>query len=113
MSPYTSSSGAVTPEGSVLDAPLNLPVHPTAARRVPDLITVQSPNTEYTEEYITSDFQNRGASVGVEQEGRFVVQPTVEPFQFRTARKVPRTGYARFYIVFLFCIADVIGMTAG
>ncbi|KAI0315166.1 hypothetical protein OF83DRAFT_1174085 [Amylostereum chailletii] len=92
MSPNNASSGAVTPAGSVLDAPLNLPVHPTAARRVPDLITVQSPNTTYTDEFITSRFQNRGADVVVQQEGRYIVQPTVEPFEFRTARKVPKTG---------------------
>ncbi|THH13735.1 hypothetical protein EW146_g6519 [Bondarzewia mesenterica] len=48
-------------------------------------------NTVYTDEFITSKFENRGADV-VQKDGRYVVQPTVKPYEFRTQRKVPKTG---------------------
>ncbi|ETW86153.1 hypothetical protein HETIRDRAFT_471495 [Heterobasidion irregulare TC 32-1] len=93
MAPNTSpSSGNATPDPSVFEAPLNLPVHPTAARRPADLISVQSQATVYSREFITSKFENRGADVVVQQDGRYVIQPTVKPFEFRTQRKVPKTG---------------------
>jgi len=94
MAPNTTpSSGNASPSLSVLDAPLASPVHPTAARRLVDAVTVQSDNTVYTDEYITSKFYNRGADVVVQESGRYVITPTVTPFEFRTRRKVPRTGY--------------------
>jgi myo-inositol-1-phosphate synthase len=93
MAPNTTpSSGDVSREGSVLDAPLVQSVHPTAARRPADLITVQSANTTYTDEHITSRFTNRGADVVVEQDGRYLVQPSATDYDFRTTRKVPKTG---------------------
>ena len=101
MAPNTTpSSGDVSREGSVLDAPLNLPVHPTAARRPTDSITVQGPNTTYTEDHITSRFVNRGADVVVQQEGRFLVQPNQTAYDFRTTRKVPKTGWVPIYFIF-------------
>ncbi|KAI0000978.1 inositol-3-phosphate synthase [Russula vinacea] len=93
MAPNTTpSSGNASPSLSVLDAPLASPVHPTAARRPADAITVQGENTIYTDEYITSRFLNRGADVVVQEGGRYVIKPTVTPFEFRTQRKVPKTG---------------------
>lgn len=93
MAPNTSpSSGNVSPTPSFLDAPLATAVHPTASRRPADAITVQSVNTNYSDEYITSKFHNRGADVVVQEGGRYVVKPTVTPFEFRTQRKVPKTG---------------------
>ncbi|KAF8483733.1 inositol-3-phosphate synthase [Russula ochroleuca] len=93
MAPNTTpSSGNASPSLSVLDAPLASPVHPTAARSPADAITVQGENTIYTDEYITSKFINRGADVVVQEGGRYVIKPTVTPFEFRTQRKVPRTG---------------------
>ncbi|KAH9067663.1 inositol-3-phosphate synthase [Lactarius vividus] len=93
MAPNTSpSSGNASPTPSFLDAPLASVVHPTASRRPADAITVQSDNTVYSDEYITSKFHNRGADVVVQEGGRYVVKPTVTPFEFRTQRKVPKTG---------------------
>ncbi|KAH9174987.1 inositol-3-phosphate synthase [Lactarius sanguifluus] len=93
MAPNTSpSSGNASPTPSFLDAPLASVVHPTASRRPADAITVQSENTVYTDEYITSKFHNRGADVVVQEGSRYVVKPTVTPFEFRTQRKVPKTG---------------------
>ncbi|KAA1476509.1 inositol-3-phosphate synthase [Dentipellis sp. KUC8613] len=88
----TPSSGNASRDASVLDAPLALPIHPTAARRPADSITVQSGNTTYTPEFITAKFENRGADVVVQEAGRYVIKPTVTPFEFRTKRKVPKTG---------------------
>lgn len=92
MAPNT--SGDVSPSNSsIIDGPLNLPIHPTAARRPADLVTVQGANTVYSDEFITSKYENRGADVVVKEEGRYVVKPTIDPFEFRTQRKVPKTGY--------------------
>ncbi len=94
MAPNTTpSSGNASPNLSVLDAPLASAVHPTAARRPLDAVTVQGENTIYTDEHITSKFYNRGADVVVQEGGRYVIAPTVTPFELRTQRKVPRTGY--------------------
>ena len=85
----TYSSGLNTPESELESM---LPAHPTAARR-PYAITVQSENTSYSDEFITSKFTNRGADVVVQQEGRFLIQPNQTAYDFRTTRKVPKTGY--------------------
>ena len=103
MAPNTTpSSGNASPNLSVLDAPLVSAVHPTAARNPFDAVTVQGENTVYTDDYITSKFYNRGAGVDVQEGGRYVITPTVTPFEFRTQRNVSRTGY-----VALPCITDV------
>ncbi|KAG6871790.1 hypothetical protein C0995_016591 [Termitomyces sp. Mi166 len=81
------TSGYNTPESQLESV---LPVHPTAARR-PHAITVQSENTLYSDEYITSKFYNRGSSVTVD-DGHFTITPTVEPYQFQTKRAVSKTG---------------------
>lgn len=66
-------------------------VHPTAARaEVP--ILVESDKTTYTDEYITSTFDYRGQNV-INDGIKYIVQPTLQTFEFRTARKVPCTGY--------------------
>lgn len=77
------------------DTPLSelesiVPVHPTAVRR-PNYITVQSENTVYTDEHITTKYSYRGADVVV-ADGQFTVTPTVKPFEFQTVRKVSKTG---------------------
>ncbi|KAF8270182.1 inositol-3-phosphate synthase [Lactarius quietus] len=93
MAPNTTpSSGNASPTLSLLDAPLPSAVHPTASRRPADAITVQGENTVYSDEYITSTFHNRGADVVVQEGGRYVIKPTVTPFEFRTQRKVPKIG---------------------
>ncbi|KAH0588651.1 Inositol-3-phosphate synthase [Termitomyces sp. J132] len=81
------TSGYNTPESQLESV---LPIHPTAARR-PHAITVQSENTLYSDEYITSKFYNRGSNVTV-NDGHFTITPTIDPYQFQTQRAVSRTG---------------------
>jgi len=90
MAPQNSaySSGYDTPLSELESI---IPVHPTAARR-PNYITVQSENTVYTDEHITTKYSYRGANVVV-ADGQFTVTPTVKPFEFQTVRKVSKTGY--------------------
>ncbi|KAK0494471.1 hypothetical protein EDD18DRAFT_1174503 [Armillaria luteobubalina] len=76
-------SGYTTPE-------LVLPVHPTAARR-PHAIVVQSENTSFTDEHITAKFHSRNANITVAN-GQYIVNPTVESFEFQTKRQVSKTG---------------------
>ncbi|KAJ3574225.1 hypothetical protein NP233_g1909 [Leucocoprinus birnbaumii] len=87
MSPTNVSSGYNTPESQLEGV---LPVHPTAARR-PNYINVQSENTLYDDQYITSKFFNRGSTVTV-NDGQFTVVPKAEEYQFRTKRAVGKTG---------------------
>ncbi|KAH9927747.1 Myo-inositol-1-phosphate synthase [Fomitopsis serialis] len=89
MAPYptTNSSGLNTPESELESV---LPVHPTAARR-PYPIVVQSEQTSYSDEHITSTFTNRSAAVAV-TDGQYVVTPTTKQYQLQTARKVSKTG---------------------
>ncbi|PSR77369.1 hypothetical protein PHLCEN_2v7934 [Hermanssonia centrifuga] len=84
---HISSSGLNTPESELESL---VPVHPTSARR-PYSLVVQSENTSYSDEYITSKFTNRGADVVV-SDGQFIVTPTSKPYEFQTARKVSKTG---------------------
>ncbi|THU98029.1 inositol-3-phosphate synthase [Dendrothele bispora CBS 962.96] len=87
MAPNNTSSGYNTPDSSLEGV---LPVHPTAARR-PHAITVQSENTSYTDEYITAQYQNRGAEVTVSN-GQYNIVPTVQNVEFRTKRAPAKTG---------------------
>lgn len=84
MAPNPHSSGYVTPVDGVL------PVHPTAARR-PYSLVVQSEKTSYSDEFITSTYNNRSAEVTV-VDGQFIINPTVQSFQFQTKRAVSKTG---------------------
>ena len=83
----SNGTGANTPESQLESV---LPVHPTAARRTSNIV-VQSEQTSYTNDFITSRFTNRGADVTV-VEGQYIVTPTAKPFEFQTARKVAKTG---------------------
>lgn len=87
------SSGLNTPESELESL---VPAHPTAVRR-PYSIVVQSENTSYSDEFITSHFVNRGADVVVSN-GQYIVTPSSKPFELQTARKVSKTGY-----VVVFC----------
>lgn len=103
--PNPNGSGFVTPESLEHQYPSNAPIHPTATRRnVP--IIVHSLNTAYSNEHITAKFEYRGAQV-VEQGGTIQVTPTVEKFEFRTVRKVQKTGYILFLFSFQFHLEPV------
>ncbi|EJD55291.1 Myo-inositol-1-phosphate synthase [Auricularia subglabra TFB-10046 SS5] len=86
-----SSQGTTTPEPEFALPQGNAPVHPTALRS-PHAIDVQSDRTVYTPEHITAKFDYRAADVVRTPEGKFQVTPTVKPYEFRTARKVQKTG---------------------
>lgn len=90
---YMYSSGYNTPDSELESI---VPIHPTAARR-PEYIKVNSENTTYTDEHITSKYFYRGADVVV-SDGQFNVTPTVKPFEFQTTRKVGRTGYVHIFL---------------
>lgn len=87
MAPNPNNSGYTTPESQLEGF---VAVHPTAARR-PHTLVVQSENTAYSDEFITAKYQNRGAEVTLNN-GQFVVNPTVESFEFQTKRAVSKTG---------------------
>ncbi|TDL22926.1 Myo-inositol-1-phosphate synthase [Rickenella mellea] len=99
MSPQTlhAANGFVTPNASSgLNTPESelesiLPIHPTAARR-PYPIVVQSENTTYTDDYITAKYVNRGADVVTAVDGQLKITPSEKLYEFRTNRKVPKTG---------------------
>ncbi|THH32444.1 hypothetical protein EUX98_g1716 [Antrodiella citrinella] len=90
MAPYSNSnsSGLNTPASELEGL---VAVHPTAVRR-PYPIVVQSENTSYSDEYITSKFTNRGADVVTNNNGQFLITPTSKPYEFQTVRKVSKTG---------------------
>lgn len=85
---YTPTSGSITPD-TQLDGPL--PVHPTAVRR-PYSIVVNSEKTTYTNDYIISKYDNRGADVVSLADGQISITPNVKSYEFRTARQVQKTG---------------------
>lgn len=86
-----SSQGTTTPEPEFALPQGNAPVHPTALR-TPHAIDVQSDRTVYTPAHITAKFDYRAADVVRTPEGKFQVTPTVKPYEFRTTRKVQKTG---------------------
>jgi len=53
---------------------------------------VASPNTEYSEEYITSQYSYRTTKVIKSDSGGIVAIPKEDTFVFKTERKVPKTG---------------------
>ncbi|TFK19106.1 inositol-3-phosphate synthase [Coprinopsis marcescibilis] len=87
MAAPTVSSGYNTPDSQLESV---VPVHPTAARRE-HAIAVQSENTSFTDEHITAKFVNRGTTVVVDN-GKYIVTPTIEEYEFQTERKVSKTG---------------------
>lgn len=70
--------------------------HPTAARSAfPAGIEVDlgQTNTRYTENEIRARFVDRGANVElVREEGKIKVQRTEQAYEFKTQRKVAKTG---------------------
>lgn len=87
MAPHaTGNYNGVAPVPAVTPAP----VHPTAARRTVPVV-VNSPTSQFSDEFITSQYEYRGANV-VSGLDRIEVTPTVQKFEFRTERKVSKTG---------------------
>ena len=71
-------------------------VDPTAARRDPEPIKINSSNVAYSEEYITAKYSYSSNSVKV-QNGKYEITPVNKDYTFRTSRKVPKTGYDPVY----------------
>lgn len=101
------------PDGDVppalVEAPA--PVHPTAARRLVPVI-VNSPTSHFSDEYITSKYEYRGASV-VSNLDRIEVTPTVQNFEFRTDRKVSKTGCVKIVSLPIVGFASRLTMLSG
>ena len=70
-------------------------VDPTAARRATDLVRVNAPNVTYTEDFIASSYKYTDTEVTVDN-GVYNVQPKEVNYEFKTARKVPKTGCVCF-----------------
>ena len=66
-------------------------VDPTAARRDPEPIRVNSSNVTYSDEHITAKYSYNSTSVKV-QDGKYEVTPLNKEYTFKTQRKVPKTG---------------------
>lgn len=86
-----SSPGSVTPEPEFELPNGTTPIHPTAIRKEHSIV-VDSERTVYTADHITAKFDYRAADVVHTPEGQVKVTPTVKPYEFRTVRKVQKTG---------------------
>lgn len=67
-------------------------VDPTAERRPVESITVESPNLVYTDAALLAKYTFHSTQVQREEGGRFTVKPVEKVLQFKTERKVPKTG---------------------
>lgn len=54
--------------------------------------TVDSPNVDYSEEFITSRYPYQTTELKQGADGKWAVKPTTQTFEFRTGRKVPKLG---------------------
>lgn len=66
-------------------------VDPTAAVRPTDAIKVNAPNVAYSAEYIHSKYTYSSTSVKI-VDGKYEVTPNNREYEFKTGRKVPKTG---------------------
>lgn len=60
-----------------------------------DRFVVDSPSVSYSDESITSSYKYDTTELEVGGDGQVTVRPREESIEFRTARKVPKVGYAR------------------
>lgn len=65
----------------------SLPVCPTAQRRP----IIESANAKYTEDAITASYEQQKNLVEV-VDGKYTVKPYTKNYEFKTDRKVPKTG---------------------
>lgn len=64
--------------------------HTTEGKK--DLFTVSSPNVKYTDNEIVSKYTYRTTLVDQAADGKFVATPKQTVYDFKTERKVPKTG---------------------
>lgn len=55
-------------------------------------VKINSPNVNYTEEYIESKYEYHTSKVNTGQDGTINVTPETTKYTFRTERKVPKLG---------------------
>lgn len=84
MSPVHINDKPITPSSGA-------PIDATAARRPTEPITLNSPNLIYTEESILANYTYHAATVKKVGD-KYDVTPTEKPFEFKTERKVAKTG---------------------
>lgn len=53
---------------------------------------VDSPNTQYTEEHITSRYEYQSTQLSQGPNGKWTVKPTTTTYEFRVQRQVPKLG---------------------
>ncbi|KAL9942002.1 Myo-inositol-1-phosphate synthase [Verticillium nonalfalfae] len=63
-----------------------------AATATRELFTVNSSNVTYTDNEILSKYTYRTTDVAKDESGKFVVTPVETVYEFKTERKVPKTG---------------------
>lgn len=97
MAPIATGNGRVSHAVANPAANAAAPVNPTAARHEQTTsIKVQSPNVTYDDDNITTKYSFQDTSVDVVQKPDGTVEYNARPvsteYQFRTGRKVPKTG---------------------
>ncbi|KAE8221792.1 hypothetical protein CF319_g4903 [Tilletia indica] len=94
----TATNGHAASNGNASAQTQNAPeVNPTAARHEQyENIHVDSPHVSYSDEYITSNYSYLNTHVTKKVNGdgttSFLAKPVSQNYQFRTGRKVPKTG---------------------
>lgn len=66
-------------------------VDPTSVNRGSDQVKVNSANVTYTEEHIQTKYNYHSTQVKV-VDGKYEITPLNKEYEFRTERKVPKTG---------------------
>ncbi|KAM0333189.1 hypothetical protein ACHAQA_001849 [Verticillium albo-atrum] len=66
--------------------------HQAAAAAAGELFTVNSSNVTYTDNEILSKYTYRTTDVAKNESGKYVVTPVETVYEFKTERKVPKTG---------------------
>lgn len=66
-------------------------VDPTSVNRGSDTVKVNAPNVKYTEEHIETKYNYHSTEVKV-VDGKYEITPKNKEYEFRTERKVPKTG---------------------
>lgn len=57
-----------------------------------DKFEVSSPNVQYSEDFITSQYKYDTTKLERNEEGSWVVSPVSTQYEFRVNRKVPKLG---------------------
>lgn len=92
-----SHHNAAAPNGLDLNGPIEQqPVDPTAARRPVESIEVESDNLTYSDDALLAQytFHSTAVNKSVDENGqaKYKVKPVEKHLEFRTERKVPKTG---------------------